>query len=342
MNYKIIIIIIIIITCFLIILNPHHCINIIIAILSTCPLIYSILRSEIKTKKKDNLILKKEQFSNNIINLDNIQKITKEISIIRPVNSYNLKNIKQIIINYLNKIPGFITEEQSFTQQINNNFYDFSNIISYNQNIKSNNQEIILAAHIDSLDFMDGAIDSATSIALIIELTNKIINYNPYYPLKIVFFDGEEAIDGSWSLTNTLIGSKYYVNNISSNNISSNNKSSNNKLVFILDLIGGSIEENKIFNFICNPKSIKINKKLFQINNKLYPDKKIFIDPNVQISTKIIDDDHIPFSNANIPYIHLIPDKFPKQHHTIDDNYSNINWNYINIFSNVLLNFFIE
>jgi hypothetical protein len=29
----------------------------------------------------------------------------------------------------------------------------------------------------------------------------------------IVFFDGEEAIQGQWANDNTLIGSKYFVNN---------------------------------------------------------------------------------------------------------------------------------
>ena len=46
--------------------------------------------------------------------------------------------------------------------------------------------------------------------------------------------------------------------------------------------------------------------------------------------------------NINIPYIHLMPDVFPIQHHTLNDNYKNVNWSYINIFGNVLLNYLIN
>ena len=118
--------------------------------------------------------------SSYIINMANIQKITKIISIPRPVSSINLAFVKKKVLNYISKINGFIAEEQEFTRVINNNSYSFSNIVAHNKNANSTNrQKIILTAHIDSLynnQHFNGSIDSATSIALIIEITNKLKN----------------------------------------------------------------------------------------------------------------------------------------------------------------------
>ena len=44
----------------------------------------------------------------------------------------------------------------------------------------------------------------------------------------------------------------------------------------------------------------------------------------------------MPFKEKNINYIHLIPYNFPSSHHTIGDNYNNVNWKYIELFSNIL------
>lgn len=263
------------------------------------------------------------------ININNIKEITKKISICRPVESSNLILVKNIIIKYIKDIPGFTVKLQKFTRIIYNKSYSFSNIIASNTNKNKNLTEILLTAHIDSKN-IDGAIDSATSIALIIELIRKIINIYPDYPISIVLFDGEEAIDGKWSTENTLSGSTYFVNKL---------KSNKNMLVFVFDLIGGSIKNNKIYPFASNISSLPILNELVKINKHLYPEQMIF---NNIISSRIISDDHLPFMNNNIPFVHIIPDVFPKQHHKIEDNYNNINWTYIDIFGNVFLTYLLK
>ena len=276
--------------------------------------------------------IKYEPFINDdLLNLNYIKELTKNISIYRPVQSENLNKVKKYVINELEKINGLYIEEQFFKRNINGKDYNFSNIISKNNNKDSKKDFILLSAHIDAplIENIEASIDSATSIGIIIEITNKILELYPNFPLLLVFYDGEEAIDGKWASNNTLSGSKYFVDNLKFKI----------ERAFILDLIGGNFS-NKIKYFNNNPSSFEIYKNLNTINKKY--DNEIFVCPSIETSSKYIEDDQLPFALSNIQYIHLIPDIFPINHHTINDNYNNINWEYINIFGNVLFEYLIN
>lgn len=266
-----------------------------------------------------------------ILNIDFIKDFTKTNSLYRPVPSKNLELVKSNVINELSKIPNFIVKQQYFTRKINNKEYNFSNIIGYSKLFNDTKPYIMLSAHIDgpNINNCSASIDAITSIGIIIEITKKLLFYNNKYNIQVVFFDGEEAIDGVWSNNNTLSGSKYFVKTLK--NVPSQ--------VFVFDLIGGDIEKNKLFGYSNNPKSHLLMSKLAWTNNSLYPDKIIFIDPNETISYTIITDDAKPFYDANIPVINLIPSVFPVIHHTDKDNYENINWNYIDVFTNVMFDY---
>jgi len=187
----------------------------------------------------------------------------------------------------------------------------------------------LLSAHIDSIkDNIESTIDSATSIAIILYLAKKLLKTKPKYPLFIVFFDGEEAVDGPWSKDNTLFGSRYFVQNLKYDI----------ECAYILDLIGGNFK-NKIATFSNNIKSKPIIKELYELNKKYT--NIIFENPEEFISNKIIEDDHIPFKNKGIKYINFIPSIFPKTHHTINDTFENLNWEYIELFSKVFLEYLI-
>jgi len=145
----------------------------------------------------------------------------------------------------------------------------------------------------------------------------------------ILFFDGEEALQGEWSTDNTLIGSKYFVNNYDISQIDQ---------LYLLDLIGGNIE-NKFYAFENNILSYEQIKSLSDINKKYNFD--IFINPSLKVEQIEIQDDHIAFQNKGIKYLHLIPRPFPIQHHKIIDKYENLNWKYIEVFTNVLFEYLI-
>lgn len=113
--------------------------------------------------------------------------------------------------------------------------------------------------------------------------------------------------------------------------------------VFIFDLIGADIIKNKLYGYSTNLKSYKLMSKLALINNNLYSeDKRIFIDLTETVSHAIITNDAVPFYNASIPIIDLIPPTFPSTHHTIADNYENVNWEYVSIFANVIYNYLLN
>jgi hypothetical protein len=276
-----------------------------------------------------------EYFDLTAINLDSIKEFTKLNSLYRPVPSDNLEKVKSHVINLLNQIPNFVVRKQPFTRTIHNKEYTFSNIIANPQTFNKEKPYIILSAHIDGPINQVGtpaSIDAITSIGIIIELGKQLINYIPDYNFQIVFYDGEEAIDGSWANDNTLSGSEYFVKYLDS--IPSK--------VFVFDLIGADIIKNKLYAYSSNPKSHLLMSELARVNNKLFPEnKRIFIDPNETISYVIIKDDSLPFFNAQIPVIDLIPATFPSTHHTPNDSYENVNWEYIDIFANVIYNYLI-
>jgi hypothetical protein len=268
------------------------------------------------------------EINNKIIKpIEYIKDTTKIMSVYGPVESELLGFVKNYVIEEMETLELDVTE-QHFTRNINNKDYKFSNIIGINPNAKA--PYILIGAHIDSpqIEGCESTIDAVTSISIILEITKNLLKKNPNLPIMLLFVDGEEAIDGPWKESNSLSGSKYFVNNYDLNLIDK---------VYILDLIGGDISMNKIAAFQNNPKSHDDIKKLYEINKKY--NELIFINPETFISDKIIEDDHLPFKNKDKYVLDLIPYEFPKTHHTLDDNYNNVNWKYVEIFYNVFYEF---
>jgi len=81
-------------------------------------------------------------------------------------------------------------------------------------------------------------------------------------------------------------------------------------------------------------------KQLSDINKKKY-NKQIFVDPAIEESNYIILNDYTPFDKKypELKGLNLIPSVFPDNHHNEKDNYNNINWEYIEIFTNVIYEF---
>jgi hypothetical protein len=256
-----------------------------------------------------------------------IKNFTKNISVYRPVGSKELANVKTMVINEMKKI-GLDTQVQSFTRTINNKKYSFSNLIGKNTNVHE--KFITIGVHIDSpqIEGCESTLDAATGISIALELARKILSKDPLYPIMLVFFDGEEAIDGPWNSDNSLSGSRYFVNNYDLSFI---------ERVYIFDLIGGDFNKNKIAGFANNPVTHYDIEKLAEINEKY--DNQIFINPSKYISTKTIEDDHVPFSEKNKYSLNLIPYTFPDSHHTLKDNYNNVNWKYVETFYKVFYEF---
>jgi hypothetical protein len=260
-------------------------------------------------------------------NIDYIKNFTKEISIYRPVGSSELETVKNKVLTEMKNI-GLETKVQSFTRTINNKEYSFSNLIGVNPN--ANKKNILLGVHIDSPQNpkCECTTDAVTGISIALQLAKNLIKEDKSYPVMLVFFDGEEAIDGPWTSSNSLSGSSYFVNNYDINLIDK---------VYIFDLIGGDFNQNKIAAFSNNKSTASDMMKLAKINEKFT--EKIFQHPNDYTSNLAVQDDHVPFVNKNIYALNLIPYNFPNNHHTLNDNYENVNWKYVEIFYSVLFEF---
>jgi hypothetical protein len=260
-------------------------------------------------------------------NIDYIKNFTKEISIYRPVGSSELETVKNKVLTEMKNI-GLETKVQSFTRTINNKEYSFSNLIGVNP--RANKKNILLGVHIDSPQNpkCECTTDAVTGISIALQLAKNLIKEDKSYPVMLVFFDGEEAIDGPWTSSNSLSGSSYFVNNYDINLIDK---------VYIFDLIGGDFNQNKIAAFSNNKSTASDMMKLAKINEKFT--EKIFQHPNDYTSNLAVQDDHVPFVNKNIYALNLIPYNFPNNHHTLNDNYENVNWKYVEIFYSVLFEF---
>ena len=260
--------------------------------------------------------------------IDNIKDFTKQISIYRPAGSVELEKVSTKIRTKLHDL-NMQVKNQSFTKKIREKHYNFNNIIATNP--LSKGPYIVLGVHIDSpqIDGCESTIDAATSISIIIELAKNILKEKPTYPLMLLFIDGEEALEGTWSSDNTLSGSRYFVENYNLDLIDK---------VYILDLIGGSFD-NKLCAFYNKKYSFPEMEKLYTLNKKY--NKQIFQSPNDYISYSDISDDHLPFFEKGKWVMNIIPDKFPDSHHTLKDNYQNVNWEYVNIFYKIFYEYLI-
>jgi hypothetical protein len=72
------------------------------------------------------------------------------------------------------------------------------------------NHVVVVDAHLDAI-YGAGMLDNASGSATILDIAQKMKNVNPLNKLRFIWFGGEEL---------GLLGSKYYVNNLSSNDLS--------------------------------------------------------------------------------------------------------------------------
>ncbi|MBN1290811.1 MAG: M28 family peptidase [Candidatus Latescibacteria bacterium] len=188
---------------------------------------------------------------------------------------------------------------------------DMTNIIASFYPEKTN--RILLCAHWDCRPFADrdpnpdnhsvpvpGANDSASGVAVLLEIARILKENEPRYGVDIVFFDGEDG--GSYSNTDTwILGSKYFAKTMPS--------SYQPRFAILLDMIG-----DKDLSLTRDYNSIDAAPKIWAKIEKYC--KKI----NIPISTKTfgITDDHIPLIKRGIPAVDLIDFDYPSWH-TVSD-----------------------
>ena len=179
------------------------------------------------------------------------------------------------------------------------------------------------------------------------------------YGIKIVFFDGEEAIV-KWTDTDSLYGARHLAQKWSENGTLEKLK-----LFVLMDLIGGQTDdriksfsitsyfqssheyykllstvEDQYLDLIFEDQNIataqteeddtdfssKRNSNIERPSKELDPSNEVFIlTSNIRIK-----DDHVPFHHHQVPILHLIPSPFPPHWHTMDDDFDHLDQEEIN------------
>lgn len=200
---------------------------------------------------------------------------------------------------------------------------------------------VVIGGHYDTKDMPNfvGANDGGSSTAAMLEmarnsnLNSKKSDANDFFSCDLIFtfFDGEEAQLSDWDdgqrllkMQDNLYGSRNFVESLKTKN---GKKLYRNKpliLTIIVDMIG-----HKNQSLIATEGSDK-----YAIDSFLKHSKNV----SFQASRDRIEDDHIPFMNANIPVLHIIDWKNLKEWHTPDDNLSIVSAKRIKNFCETLLN----
>jgi len=245
-------------------------------------------------------------FTNKIIERDRIREIQKQDSLIESYTSSISKSNIEGLINkissfqtrhsksdFIDKVAGWLKDELEKNGQTDIKFHDYiesgfklKNVIC---NIKGNSDKLILVcAHYDSrMDDLEdtqsrapGAVDNASGMAVILEISRVISKLKFENSIQLVFFSGEEQ--GLW-------GSKHYAKYIKDNNISLD-------VLINLDMVGYHatdklvciVERDRGNKVLTNDQSSEEIAERVEENAKLYTDLKTKSGP-------IYDSDYMPF-----------------------------------------------
>lgn len=206
----------------------------------------------------------------------------------------------------------------------------FTNIIGYFN--KNADKHLIIAAHYDSKLYENfkfvGAIDSAVSCAMIIEIARYIQNMNEELPnnwgIAFVFFDGEEAFV-KWSPTDSLYGSRHLAEKWSED-VGSGSFLSQIDMFILLDLLGSQntilnsrySNTDIFFDMLVKNENFLRKQEVIEFPRQIFAEKRKY--------NQSIGDDHEPFLKQGIRVVHLIPTPFPKVWHTKNDTVENVHF----------------
>jgi len=226
----------------------------------------------------------------------------------RPPGSDNLSLCRQYIVDTLEG-HGWDTILQNFTYQD----VSCANVIAWYG--ASRNATMLLGAHYDTRPLADndpdpanqsrpvlGANDGASGTAVLLEMA-RVLPIDVRDDVELIFFDAEDS--GGISGWNWIVGSTYYVEQLSSDQISSICS------MILLDMVGDS--ELRLQRETYSTRSLQ--DMLWSLAADMgYSD--IFQN---SLGAAILDD-HRPFLEAQIPAVDIIHhNPFPSSWHTADD-----------------------
>ncbi len=227
----------------------------------------------------------------------------------RPSGSKALKQTQNYILTQLQK-AGLDTQTFPFVAKTPMGEIHMVNL--YAKQKKNHQQKILFAAHYESklfasFDFV-GANDSASGVAVLLQLASFVAQAQCPFEIGFIFFDGEEAF-AEWGPHDSLFGSRHqallwekegFLKNI--------------EAFILLDMVG---DKNATFcheEFSCPKLTKEIWKAAHQVKAHAY----------FKNCASAVEDDHLPFVLKKVPSVDIIHYPFPDYWHTAKDTHHNL------------------
>jgi len=209
----------------------------------------------------------------------------------RPPGSLGIANAQAYITETLEKL-NLEVDHQDFLASTPNGPISMKNIVAKARGEQS--QVVILASHYDTLVMRNaafvGANDGGSSTGLLLELARVLAGRKNTLTVWFAFFDGEEA-QRQWSDTDSLYGSRYFVEKLSAEGTAGKVKA-----MILMDLIGD--RDLKIENDQSStPWLMELVRKSA---------RELGYGKHLGEIPRGIVDDHIPFIRGGIPAVDLI------------------------------------
>lgn len=239
--------------------------------------------------------------------LDRVKKIVSFGP--RPSGSKALKKTQKYLLSQLKK-ANLNTKTYPFVAKTP--MGDIHMVNLYAKQKKSQKQKILFAAHYESklfasFDFV-GANDSASGVAVLLQLASFVAQAQCPFEIGFIFFDGEEAF-AEWGPHDSLFGSRHqallwekegFLKNI--------------EAFILLDMVG---DKNATFcheEFSCPKLTKEIWKAAHQVKAHAY----------FKNCASAVEDDHLPFVLKKVPSVDIIHYPFPDYWHTAKDTHHNL------------------
>ncbi|MCP9264756.1 Glutaminyl-peptide cyclotransferase [Dirofilaria immitis] len=271
-------------------------------------------------------------------NRQKFQRLLDPILVPRIVGTQSHDDVAEHLSRTLS-VLGFTIEWDLFKETTPHSEKPFRTLIATHDG--SVPRRLVFACHYDSKFLKEvfiGATDSAVPCAMLLEMA-RTLECNS----SIDFFDGEEAFE-KWSEKDSLYGSRhlaskwnqeYFMNN-SQLFLKMEKEIDRIDLIVLLDLLGTPDPAFYYFNGHLSESAflemVNIEMKLKEIGC-LHQLPIMFRSQTVYT---MIEDDHTPFLNLNVPVLHLIPLPFPDVWHKTSDNASALNYETIDNLNSIL------
>ncbi|TLS38886.1 M20/M25/M40 family metallo-hydrolase [Pseudalkalibacillus caeni] len=204
----------------------------------------------------------------------------------RQAGTADEQNTQKYITSIFDQL-GYNPSIQEFSFERNDQEIDSSNVIAVKKG--KFEQEIIIGAHYDTVNDVQGVDDNGSGVAVMLEVAERLQKAKPHYTIKFVAFGAEER---------GLQGSKYYVSRMSQE------EADNTVAMINLDSLaagdhmyvyGGAGEKGWVRDL-----ALDIAEK-----RKLDVNTNPGINEDYPAGTTGDWSDHAPFKNAGIPYAYF-------------------------------------